>query len=223
MIPRAEAAAGMLSFNRTERRSLATATGLVVLGSAIRLGLGPSAADTAWRRANGSGVDTVSITGLRSAVQQGIDAETRAGTPLADGERIDPNFADAAELRRLPGVGPTRAAAIILDRRENGPYRALEDLERVVGLGPATVARLAPHLALVPGATAVPSTDTKLDLNRAGTAELIELPGIGPELAERIVALRRRNGNLQAVDDLLEVPGIGPVTLEKIRNRVRIR
>jgi competence protein ComEA len=223
MILFSHAAGEMFSFNRIERRSLATATGLVVLGSVIRLGFGPSLADTAWRPAGGDGIEAISVNELLSSVEQGVADETRARTPLAAGETVDPNFADASELRRLPGIGPARAAAIVRDRREKGPYRFLEELERVDGLGPTTIARLSPFLSLVPRPSSVQTAGARLDLNRAGPDELIELPGIGPELAERIVGFRARNGRLREVNDLLEVPGIGPATVEKIRNRVRIQ
>lgn len=52
------------------------------------------------------------------------------------------NLASEAELAELPGIGPVRARAIVEDRRRRGPYRKLEDLERVPGVGPLTVERL---------------------------------------------------------------------------------
>ena len=213
----------MLSFNRTERRSLATATGLVLLGSAIRLVSGPSSTERGWRPLAGDAIEVISKTQLISEVEAEIEDEKRAGTPLADGEKIDPNFADAIELRRLPGVGPAKAAAIVRDRRERGPFRSLEDLERVKGLGRATVESLSPHLELVSQPHVRRTTDERLDLNRAGRAELTELPGIGPALADRIVSFRAERGGFQSLEELRDVPGIGPATVEKIRNRVRIR
>jgi len=213
----------MLSFNRTERRSLAIATGLVLFGSALQLAFGPSPADTGWRPLDGAAIETISTTELKSAVERKIADEERAGTPLADGEKIDPNFADAIELRRLPGVGPAKAAAIVADRRENGPFRSLEDLQRVKGLGRATVDNLSPHLELVSQPPVIHASDLRIDLNRAGSAELTDLPGIGPALAERIVKFRGERGGFRSVDDLRDIPGIGPATMEKIRNHVRIR
>ena len=61
-----------------------------------------------------------------------------------------------------------------------------------------------------------------LDLNSATAAELDRLPGIGPELARRIVAYREVHGPFAAVEDLLRVEGIGPVTLERIRDLVTV-
>jgi competence ComEA-like helix-hairpin-helix protein len=57
----------------------------------------------------------------------------------------------------------------------------------------------------------------KIDINTASAAELIELPGIGPALAARIVAYRTEHGLFRTVDDLTAVKGIGPTTVEGLR------
>ena len=55
---------------------------------------------------------------------------------------IDINSAGVSELVRLPGVGASRAQAIIDYRTQNGPFRSIEDLVRVPGIGPATMNNL---------------------------------------------------------------------------------
>ena len=50
--------------------------------------------------------------------------------------RVDVNRAGVAELSVLPGIGRTRAQAIVLARVRSGPFRCFEDLGRVDGLGP---------------------------------------------------------------------------------------
>ena len=75
------------------------------------------------------------------------------------------------------------------------------------------------------GGADVPSEDPsggQVDLNTAGTAELEELPGIGPALAGRIIAWRDENGPFTSVDELDEVSGIGPSVLEQVRDLVRL-
>jgi competence ComEA-like helix-hairpin-helix protein len=63
--------------------------------------------------------------------------------------RIRINSASAAELERLPGIGPGLAEAIVVDRARHGPFRSPADLARVRGIGPVLVERLKARI-LVP-------------------------------------------------------------------------
>ena len=58
---------------------------------------------------------------------------------------------------------------------------------------------------------------TPVDINTADEETLQQLPGIGPALAERIVADRDANGPFATVEDLTRVSGIGEKTLEELR------
>lgn len=60
----------------------------------------------------------------------------------AQGEKVDLNRATAAELDALPGIGPSKAAAIVKYREEKGPFRTVEDLLDVPGIGPALLEQL---------------------------------------------------------------------------------
>lgn len=64
------------------------------------------------------------------------------------------------------------------------------------------------------------ATSGGIDLNAATVAELEELPGVGPVLAERIAAYRDEHGPFAAVEDLLDVPGIGEGKLALLRDSV---
>lgn len=59
---------------------------------------------------------------------------------------VDVNRASAGELQALPGVGPGRAEALVLERIRNGPFAQLEQLRRVRGFGPGLLRGLAPHV-----------------------------------------------------------------------------
>jgi len=61
-----------------------------------------------------------------------------ASSGVADG-RININTADAAGLEQLPGVGPAIAARIIAWRDENGPFRSVDELTAVSGIGERTL------------------------------------------------------------------------------------
>jgi competence protein ComEA len=56
-----------------------------------------------------------------------------------------------------------------------------------------------------------------LDLNQADRAQLLQLPGVGDNLARRIEAYREQHHGFRDVDELRNVSGIGPKMLEKLR------
>jgi competence protein ComEA len=116
---------------------------------------------------------------------------------------------------------------------ERKPFRSVEDLRGVPGVGPETVQRLRPHVSAgeAPPPRVVrakpndeppaPATkkrppDEPIDINRASPEDLARLPGIGPTLAKRIVEGRP----FASVADLRRVKGIGAKTLEKLRPHV---
>lgn len=59
--------------------------------------------------------------------------------------RIDINTASAVELTLLPGIGPRLADRIVEDRERNGPFRSLDDLQRVRGVGPMIVQHISEY------------------------------------------------------------------------------
>jgi competence protein ComEA len=62
----------------------------------------------------------------------------------------------------------------------------------------------------------------QVDINAAQWPELVQLPGIGPTLAQRIVEARQTDGPFLDHNDLRRrVRGIGPKTLEKLRPYLR--
>jgi competence protein ComEA len=69
-----------------------------------------------------------------------------------------------------------------------------------------------------PGATPT----SPLDLNTATLAQLDALPGVGPVLAERIIAWRNEHSRFTSTDELQEVPGVGPKKFESLKPHVRV-
>jgi len=206
-----------------ERRALAGSLFLVGLAGVGRTAFKPDATRLQWRDVGPPGgeapTDSVAATLVR---------EARVQTPLEDGERIDVASAPAEELRRLPGVGPSLASAIIR-AREARPFTVLEDLDRVAGIGPATVARLAEYVRVSKPLLRDPTVEPegcgggRLDLNRADSDALQTLQGVGPALAERIIARRAREGPYPSPEALGAVRGVGPATLSRLAHAVCAR
>jgi competence protein ComEA len=75
-----------------------------------------------------------------------------AGAPaFAEGQFtgvVNVNTATAAELEMLPGIGASRAQAVIEAREAKGGFKSLDDLLEVKGIGEASLAKLRPHLTL---------------------------------------------------------------------------
>ncbi len=69
-------------------------------------------------------------------------AHSAPGAPGTDSARININTADLTQLQELPGVGPSIGQRIIEHREANGPFRTVEDLLEVKGIGPATLDKI---------------------------------------------------------------------------------
>ena len=63
----------------------------------------------------------------------------------------------------------------------------------------------------------------QINLNTADAAQLQHIPGIGPAMAERILAYRRTAGTFQTTDDMLQIPGIGVKKYQKMKPYLTVR
>lgn len=64
--------------------------------------------------------------------------------------------------------------------------------------------------------------DGLVDINTASLEELDKLPGIGPSIAQRIIAYREDNGPFGSIDDILNVSGIGSAIFDEIENLITV-
>jgi competence protein ComEA len=116
---------------------------------------------------------------------------------------------------------------MVAARAAGGPFGGLDGLARVPGLGPATREALRPYAtfsgrpARTAGAARAPA-DVPVRVNAATAEELDGLPGVGPRLAQEIVADRARNGPFRDARDLLRVRGIGPTLLARWKGRILV-
>ncbi|MBR3364556.1 MAG: helix-hairpin-helix domain-containing protein [Solobacterium sp.] len=62
----------------------------------------------------------------------------------------------------------------------------------------------------------------RVSINTETAEELVQLPGIGPSTAEKIILYREENGLYQSLEDLMRVKGIGPAKFEKIKDLITL-
>ena len=138
-------------------------------GTSPRLGIAEAAAATASASASASvsikappapeasasasASVTVAVAAVAAPpVDAGAPSEPKDGggpSVTADG-KVALNLATEEDLRRLPGIGATRAKAILALRERLGRFRRPEDLLRVKGIGRRSLARLRPLLIVEP-------------------------------------------------------------------------
>jgi competence protein ComEA len=195
--------------------------------------------------ASGSRVEVSPDGGYRVTAMSGAKLVT-LGLPL------DLNRATAQDLDAIPGLGPALAQRIVDYRTAHGPFKKIDDLLQVSGIGPQNLQKLKPYLGLgTPEATAPPDWKAAMTPGKSGSGTNLEaregrlpgtksglqpkipgraidpnlssredletLPGIGPVLAQRIIAYRRAHGPYKKIADLRKVSGIGRKKLEKIK------
>jgi len=71
-------------------------------------------------------------------------------------------------------------------------------------------------------ATAPRDSDGRININTASRAELMDLPGIGSVLSERIVDYRNLNGPFNRIEDIRNVSGIGEKRFEAIQDKITV-
>lgn len=79
--------------------------------------------------------------------------EIDRASPLQAKFQVDINRADWPEIIQLPGLGEVLAQRVLAERHKNGPFRDLDDLVRVDGIGVKTLAKIRPYLLPIPKET----------------------------------------------------------------------
>ncbi|MER8100604.1 helix-hairpin-helix domain-containing protein [Kitasatospora sp. NPDC094016] len=127
-----------------------------------------------------------------------------------------------AGLHTLPGgsrvADALRAAGGPLpetDTRSLNLARVLTDGEQILVGEPAQAS--APGAGAGNGPPAAGTPRPPVSLNRAGLEQLDTLPGVGPTLAQRILAYRTSHGSFRTLDQLRQVSGIGARTFAELR------
>lgn len=102
-------------------------------------------ADSLFAAANTSAHAAADTSAGATAAPDSAAPPDTAAYASADG-RIHLNRADAATLEGLPRIGPKTAARIVAYRAAHGPFRRVQDLTAVTGIGEKTLAEVAPFV-----------------------------------------------------------------------------
>ncbi len=84
----------------------------------------------------------MTLKGLTAALLLSLTLGLSGGALAQQVAPINVNTADAELLEELPGIGPSRAEALIKEREANGEFKDADDLTRVSGIGEATVDKI---------------------------------------------------------------------------------
>jgi competence protein ComEA len=96
---------------------------------------------------------------LLAALFIGAVSSARAAEAASSQQLIDINTATQAELETLPGVGPSKARAVI-EFRTRRPFKRAEDIMKVKGIGRKSFLKMKPYLT-VSGKTQIPQKSAK--------------------------------------------------------------
>ncbi len=168
------------------------------------------------------------LSGLRGLVLAAVVALPMA-VPGVSWAGVNVNTASQSELESLPGIGPSKAAAIVAYRSEHGAFSSVDALTSVPGIGAKTVDGLRSEAEVGDGSTvtkgapasrsgggAAPSGNA-ININTASASQLDSLPGIGPSKAAAIVADRDAKGKFSSCDELSRVTGVGAKTVDQLK------
>ena len=117
----------------------------------------------------------------------------RARSCRVESFRFNPNTVSVEDLQRL-GFSEKQAQAIDNYRQKGGRFRRKEDFAKSYVVADSVYDRLEPYITI-----------PKLDINKADSTALLDLPGIGPYFAGRIVSYRTSLRGYSTPEQLMEI------------------
>ena len=130
----------MLNFTRREKLALYILSAALCIGAGLKL----------WQQNDHHRRLQLYEAGYAERDTEFLAAVVAMEQAAGDTVRIDVNTADAAALETLPRIGPVLAGRIIEYRKTHGPFKAVEDLDNVKGIGAKTLERLRPWVRISP-------------------------------------------------------------------------
>jgi competence protein ComEA len=148
--------------------------------------------------------------------------ESDKGHTINITKTFDPNSSTLSDFKAM-GFPNFLAERIIKYRDAGGVFKSPESIEKIYGMDPEIAAAIKPFIKIEGNnqlATNKPFTEAKFtpktipakfDLNTADTTQLIQVKGIGPAFARRIIAFRNKLGGFYSGNQVFETFGIDSV------------
>ncbi len=131
---------------------------------------------------------------------------------------IDINTADATELKKLRGIGPTFSKRIVNYRTKLGGYAHITQLKEVYGLSDSLFLAIQPSIFVSDSAII-----HSININTATVKELNDHPYITYRMAADWVAYREKNGDFSSTDELLSSGLLNEPLYAKIVVYIRVQ
>ncbi len=139
-----------------------------------------------------------------------VEVREKAVPRKVENFRFNPNTASVEDLQRL-GFSRKQAQVIENYRLKGGRFARKKDFAKSFVVADSVYARLEPYIDI-----------PLIDLNRADSAQLLALPGIGPYFAGKIVRYRQKIKGYTSVDQLLEIYRFDQEKLDGIRDLITV-
>jgi competence protein ComEA len=154
-------------------------------------------------------------------IEDGYGSENKGRTlevvpPISVSDTFDLNIVSMEMLRSF-GLMPREAKGIIGYRERFKPFQTPDDLYDVYNLDSPRVELLLPYAQVINASIELDSSNQLglVELNRADSASLLGVKGLGPYFSGHIIAYRQKLGGYVDFAQLLEIPGMDSLRLKR--------
>jgi competence ComEA-like helix-hairpin-helix protein len=218
------------SFTRSEIRIIVVLTGLILISYLFRF-FAPLPDLQAFKLTE---ADNIAIDSFINSLEK-ISYEKKEIFPPPEEKTFmpvyryfDPNTATGSELEEMRFPVFLRKS-LLNYRKAGGKFREKADVRKLYGFSDSLYNVWEQYIVIPetgrPDTLTIRTssfTNTMIELNSADSASLLEIHGIGPYYAGRIISYRDRLGGFLTISQLLEIKGMDTIRLETIKNQIEI-